>query len=96
MLLRTELGGQLGRVEYVVEDDAAVLDAFSKHQRFNNSTSRLSAITTALLGPSRRASACARRWGVAWRRHLSGRGDKDVDYVAEVIGMTGDADRTVN
>jgi|GEM_PF-2093623 len=28
--------------------------------------------------------------------NLSGRGDKDVDYVAEVIGMTGDVDRTVN
>ena len=27
--------------------------------------------------------------------NLSGRGDKDVDYVAEKLGITGEADETV-
>jgi len=84
---------QLGRVEYVVEDDAAVLGAFSKLSRFEG-------IVPALESSHAVARAIRMAPELTPEQHLlvnlSGRGDKDVDYVAEVIGMSGDADRTVN
>jgi len=83
---------QLGRVEYVRENDEAVLDAFRL-------LSRTEGIIPAL--ESAHALARAIRLAPTMGReehllvNLSGRGDKDIDYVAERIGMTGEADAFV-
>ena len=83
---------QLGRVEYVAEDDPAVLDAFQQ-------LARLEGIVPAL--ESSHAVAHALRIAPTMRPdqrilvNLSGRGDKDVDYVAETLGITGEADEVV-
>ncbi|MDY6055065.1 tryptophan synthase subunit beta [Micrococcus sp.] len=83
---------QLGRVEYVAEDDAAVLDAFQQ-------LTRLEGIVPAL--ESAHAVARAMRLAAELPQdarilvNLSGRGDKDVDFVAERLGIEGEADRTV-
>ena len=83
---------ELGRVEYVAEDDAAVLDAFQR-------LSRTEGIVPAL--ESSHAVAHALRIAPQLPKeqmllvNLSGRGDKDVDYVAEKLGITGDADQVV-
>lgn len=84
---------QLGRVEYVAEDDAAVVEAFQLLSKFEG-------IIPAL--ESSHAAARAFRLAPEMDRsqhllvNLSGRGDKDVDYIAEYLGMSGDADRTVS
>ena len=83
---------ELGRVEYVREGDEAVLDAFRL-------LSRTEGIIPAL--ESAHALAHAIRIAPTLGReahllvNLSGRGDKDIDYVAEQIGMTGEADAFV-
>lgn len=83
---------ELGRVEYVAEDDAAVLDAFQR-------LSRMEGIVPAL--ESSHAVAHALRIAPQLPKdqtllvNLSGRGDKDVDYVSEKLGITGDADEVV-
>ena len=83
---------QLGRVEYVAEDDAAVLDAFQR-------LAKLEGIIPALESSHAvaRAIRMAAEMGTDQRIlvNLSGRGDKDVDYVAEKLGITGEADETV-
>lgn len=82
----------LGRVQYVKEGDAAVLDAFQQ-------LSRLEGIIPAL--ESAHALAHAIRIAPTLSPttnllvNLSGRGDKDIDYVAEKLGMTGEADEVV-
>ena len=82
----------LGRVEYVKEGDAAVLDAFQQLSR-----------TEGIIPALESAHALARAIRIAPELsaetnllvNLSGRGDKDIDYVAERIGMTGEADEVV-
>ena len=82
----------VGRVRYVAEDDAAVLDAFQR-------LTRLEGVIPAL--ESAHAVAHAIRLAPQMGRderilvNLSGRGDKDVDYVAEKLGLTGEADEVV-
>ena len=82
----------VGRVQYVAEDDAAVLDAFQR-------LTRLEGVIPAL--ESAHAVAHAIRLAPQMGRderilvNLSGRGDKDVDYVAEKLGLTGEADEVV-
>ena len=82
----------IGRVEYVAEDDDAVLDAFQR-------LTRLEGIVPAL--ESAHAVAHAMRLAPTLPAdarilvNLSGRGDKDVDYVAERLGLEGVADETV-
>ncbi|MEE1618043.1 tryptophan synthase subunit beta [Brachybacterium sp. J153] len=80
---------ELGRVEYVREGDAAVLDAF---QRLSRTEGIIPALESAhaLAHAIRIAPALPRE--AALLVNLSGRGDKDIDYVAEKIGMTGEAD----
>jgi len=83
---------KVGRVEYVAEDDAAVIDAFCRLTRTEGIVPALEsahAVAHALriapqLDPSQRLLV-----------NLSGRGDKDVDYVAEHLGITGEADSVV-
>ena len=83
---------RVGRVRYVAEDDAAVLDAFQR-------LTRLEGVIPAL--ESAHAVAHAIRLAPQMGRderilvNLSGRGDKDVDYVAEKLGLTGEADEVV-
>lgn len=83
---------RVGRVRYVAEDDAAVLDAFQR-------LTRLEGVIPAL--ESAHAVAHAIRLAPQMGRderilvNLSGRGDKDVDYVAEKLGFTGEADEVV-
>jgi tryptophan synthase beta chain len=83
---------ELGRVEYVREDDEAVLDAFRRLSRTEGIIPALEsahALAHAIrLAPTLPASAHL-------LVNLSGRGDKDIDYVAERIGMTGEADAFV-
>ncbi|UTX35133.1 tryptophan synthase subunit beta [Micrococcus luteus] len=83
---------QLGRVEYVAEDDAAVLDAFQR-------LARLEGILPALESAHAvaRAIRLAPQLGADRRIlvNLSGRGDKDVDFVARTLGLTGEADEVV-
>ncbi|MEE1650921.1 tryptophan synthase subunit beta [Brachybacterium sp. J144] len=80
---------ELGRVEYVREGDAAVLDAF---QRLSRTEGIIPALESAhaLAHAIRIAPALPRE--AALLVNLSGRGDKDIDYVAEKVGMTGEAD----
>ena len=83
---------QLGRVEYVAEDDAAVLEAFQR-------LTKLEGIIPALESAHAVARAIRMAPGLGTDQrilvNLSGRGDKDVDYVAETLGLTGDADEVV-
>ena len=83
---------ELGRVEYVREGDAAVLEAF---QRLSRTEGIIPALESAhaLAHAIRIAPGLPRE--AALLVNLSGRGDKDIDYVAERIGMTGEADEIV-
>ena len=81
-----------GRVEYVKEGDHAVLDAFQQLSRTEGIIPALEsahALAHAIrLAPTLPAEANL-------LVNLSGRGDKDIDYVASMIGMTGEADEVV-
>ncbi|MGY5765598.1 tryptophan synthase subunit beta [Brachybacterium sp. DNPG3] len=83
---------ELGRVEYVKVSDEEVLEAFLR-------LSRTEGIIPAL--ESAHALAHAIRLapelgaGADLLVNLSGRGDKDIDYVAERIGMGGEPDAVV-
>ncbi len=83
---------ELGRVEYVREGDEAVLDAFRL-------LSRTEGIIPALESAHALAHAIRIAPTLSEETHLlvnlSGRGDKDIDYVVERIGMTGEADEIV-
>ena len=81
-----------GRVEYVKEGDDAVLEAFRQLSRTEGIIPALEsahALAHAIrLAPTLPAEANL-------LVNLSGRGDKDIDYVASMIGMTGEADEVV-
>ena len=81
-----------GRVEYVKEGDDAVLEAFRQLSRTEGIIPALEsahALAHAIrLAPTLPAEANL-------LVNLSGRGDKDIDYVAPMIGMTGEADEVV-
>ncbi|MGP9614092.1 tryptophan synthase subunit beta [Brachybacterium sp. AOP42-B2-9] len=83
---------RLGRVEYVKEGDEAVLEAFQQ-------LSRTEGIIPALESAHALAHAIRIAPSLPADSHLlvnlSGRGDKDIDYVAERIGMRGEADEVV-
>ena len=83
---------ELGRVEYVREGDEAVLDAFRLLSRTEGIIPALES-AHALAHAIRIAPTLGRETHLLV--NLSGRGDKDIDYVAEQIGMTGEADAFV-
>ena len=81
-----------GRVEYVKEGDDAVLDAF---QRLCRSEGIIPALESAHALAHAIRLAPTLPTGTNLLVNLSGRGDKDIDYVAARIGMTGEADAVV-
>ena len=84
---------QLGRVNYVVENDQAVLDAF---RRLSRSEGIIPALESAhaLAHAIRIAPTLSTEERLLV--NLSGRGDKDIDYVAEVLGIGGEPDKVVS
>ena len=83
---------EVGRVEYVKEGDDAVLAAFVELSRSEGIIPALES-AHALAHAIRIAPTLPAEQNLLV--NLSGRGDKDIDYVAERIGMTGEADEIV-
>lgn len=82
----------LGRVEYEKVGDEAVLEAFQQLSRTEGIIPALES-AHALAHAIRLAPTLPPETNLLV--NLSGRGDKDIDYVAERIGMTGEADEIV-